>query len=326
MAKSAPRSNGSNAITMARTTAYFSGLDANLQLGLALVFCLYLLVTIGTFSKLPAPDGAVGLSGGMLSNLHSTNNLVRRAKVLLHGKLVDAATTSDALKQLIRQKEGGEIQAPNDGESHGSAEQQPAAATSNPLGNSVEISKVQKIFPIRANDDLEEIDHPGLKYADMTKFTGPPPPVKMKVPKFWNPKEAYGGDVRKYLGDYGKRLITPEEAASIGSKTPDGQETISITIASYRDPECPITIDSMFSRAKYPHRLKISVIDQRLDEDSRCIVPEIPCEQDSTQTLCKYANQIEALEMDARLGIGPVFARHLGSRHYRGEYFAMVRS
>ena len=336
----APRSNGSSnhAHSMARTTAYFAGIDANLQLGLGLVFCLYLVVTVGTFSRLPGPTEAS--ARGVLENLHATHNLVHRAKVLLHGKLVEAATTSDELKQLIQQEEQQHAleQALDEGEGHGAAQQ---AALGNNLalaeamakaggaavvhGDLAEIAKVQKQFPMRASDDMEEIEHPGLKYADMDKFKGPAPPKMMKVPRYWNPKAAYGGDVRRYLGDYGKRLITQTEALTIGSKTSDNKETIHITIASYRDPECPRTIDSIFKRAKYPHRLKISVIDQRLEgEDPRCIVPtELTCEQDATQTLCKYADQIEALEMDARLGIGPVFARHLGYRHYRGEYFAM---
>lgn len=321
MAPSAPpRSNGANnSQHIIRNTVFFAGMDFNLQFSLAMVFCLYLLVTVGTFSKLPPPA-----EGGVLDGLHSTHNLVKRAKVLLHGKIMDAATTSDALKHLIRQEEG--LPEPsdeannnnNEDQGHGGAQ----GAANLALGDAAAIAITQQTFPLKAGDDLEEIDHPGLKYADMTKFQGPAPPLKMKVPRYWNPP-SYGGDVRKYLGDYGKRLITPQEALSIGSKTPDGQETIYITIASYRDPECPLTIDSIFRRAKHPHRLKIAVIDQRMDEDPKCIVPEIPCEQDSTQTLCKYSKQIESLDMDARLGIGPVFARHLGYRHYRGEYFAM---
>ena len=338
---SAPRSNGSSshstrAHTMARTTAYFAGVDANLQMGLIMVFCLYLLVTVGTFSRLPGPmeqmtgGGEGGGGGTTLENLHATRNLVQRAKVLLHGKMVDTATTSDALKQLIQQQEDQQAALVsdnnnNEGEGHGAAQ---AAAAANDAAvvqvDMVEIAKVKQQFPIRASADMEEIEHPGLKYADMNKFNGAQPPRTMMVPKYWNPKAAYGGDVRRYLGDYGKRLITQREALTIGSKTADNKETIYITIASYRDPECPRTIDSIFKRAKFPHRLKIAVIDQRLEEDPRCIVPtELTCEQDPTQTLCKYADQIEALEMDARLGIGPVFARHLGYRHYRGEYFAM---
>jgi Glycosyltransferase (GlcNAc) len=308
------------------TTAYFAGLDANLQLGLALVFCLYLVVTVGTFSKLPSPDtsGVQGLVEGNNNNNNNNNNWVRRAKVLLRGKYYKPATTPEDLMGLIQQEEAKLKEAESDEvDPKNPPLAVPLPPQQEPLPANVDlaaIAQVQRTFPIRATDDMEEIDHPGYQYAD---FHGPnPPPAKMKVPKYWNPP-AYGGDVRKYLGDYGKRLITLREALSIGSKTPDGQETIYITIASYRDPECPITIDSIFTRAQYPGRLRVAVIDQRLDEDMHCIIPATPCAENPDQVLCKYAGQIEALEMDARLGIGPVFARHLGYRHYRGEYFAM---
>jgi Glycosyltransferase (GlcNAc) len=326
----------------AYTTAYFAGLDANLQLGLALVFCLYLVVTVGTFSKLPSP-GTTGSSVQGILEGHNNNAWVRRAKVLLRGKYYKPATTPEELMGLIQQEEA-KLKETGDQEEklvdHSNSlravpqpppqqqpEQHPAfaqvARQSPQIPVNVDlaaIAQVQRTFPIRACDDMEEIDHPGYQYAD---FHGPnPPPAKMKVPKYWNPP-AYGGDVRQYLGDYGKRLITPQEALSIGSKTPDGQETIYITIASYRDPECPITIFSIFTRAQYPERLRVAVIDQRLDGDMHCITPATPCAENPDQVLCKYAGQIEALEMDARLGIGPVFARHLGYRHYRGEYFAM---
>ena len=39
-------------------------------------------------------------------------------------------------------------------------------------------------------------------------------------------------------------------------------------------------------------------------------------------TTCKYAKQIDFYPMDAKQAVGPVFARHLGQRMYRGEYFA----
>ena len=40
------------------------------------------------------------------------------------------------------------------------------------------------------------------------------------------------------------------------------------------------------------------------------------------QALCKYADQVDVYEMAAELSIGPVYARHIGYRIYRGEYYA----
>jgi hypothetical protein len=39
--------------------------------------------------------------------------------------------------------------------------------------------------------------------------------------------------------------------------------------------------------------------------------------------MCRYKDQIDIFTVDAGLSVGPVFARHLGHRLYRGEYFAM---
>ena len=40
------------------------------------------------------------------------------------------------------------------------------------------------------------------------------------------------------------------------------------------------------------------------------------------KALCKYKDQVDVYTMDAPLSVGPVFARHLGYRLYRGEYYA----
>jgi len=67
----------------------------------------------------------------------------------------------------------------------------------------------------------------------------------------------------------------------------------------------------------------IVVVDQIVDGDPSCGVPIQSCESDPEQGLCKYADQVDVMEIDAQLAIGPVFARHLGHRLYRGEYYAM---
>eukprot|EP00581_Thalassiosira_minuscula_P018932 CAMPEP_0183721076 /NCGR_PEP_ID=MMETSP0737-20130205/13494_1 /TAXON_ID=385413 /ORGANISM="Thalassiosira miniscula, Strain CCMP1093" /LENGTH=689 /DNA_ID=CAMNT_0025951045 /DNA_START=18 /DNA_END=2087 /DNA_ORIENTATION=- len=185
----------------------------------------------------------------------------------------------------------------------------------------------------------------------------------MRVPKFWDPQPYKliaderqrrnggnppppppagslsdiidkGGDgVRRYLGNYGARLMTPVEAKSIGSRIPSQNasksgemlETIFVAIASYRDYQCSRTVESAFSRATHPERLRVAVVDQiRLSTDVSCSVPPLgPCSKFPHQVSCKYKSQIDYLTVDAELSVGPVFARHLGHRMYRGEYFAM---
>jgi len=57
-------------------------------------------------------------------------------------------------------------------------------------------------------------------------------------------------------------------------------------------------------------------------EDVICNDPIEPCEDNPNQALCKYKDQIDVYEMPAKLSIGPVVARHIGDRLYRGEYYA----
>lgn len=205
----------------------------------------------------------------------------------------------------------------------------PSSSTTT-AGGPEAIAELQKTFPIHVKDDMEQIVHPGLlAMKESARQLWPADlPRNLTVPKFFDDSHgaAYGGSIRHYLGD-GKQLMTPELAATIGSKIKgdDGSEleTIYCSVASYRDPECSGTVADVFERAKHPERIRVAIVDQRTQGDPICAVPETPCDVDPDQTLCKYAHLIDRTELDARWACGPVFARHLAHRHYRGEYFAM---
>jgi hypothetical protein len=147
----------------------------------------------------------------------------------------------------------------------------------------------------------------------------------MTVPRFWSPPI------------HGNTLMTRETAMKVGSCTiPDSKSnfqrgdacpvelrTIFVAIASYRDWQCRYTVESIFQRAKYPDRIRVAVVDQIVDGDFNCVDPIVPCSQDPKQGLCQYRNQVDVYRVDAPLAVGPVFARHIGHRLYRGEYYAM---
>lgn len=79
---------------------------------------------------------------------------------------------------------------------------------------------------------------------------------------------------------------------------------------------------SAFSAAAHPERIRVGVVDQIVvGEDGSCDVPHSPCSEDPNQPLCLYKNQIDVYQMEAALAVGPVFARHIGHRLYRGEYY-----
>eukprot|EP00555_Chaetoceros_dichaeta_P012776 CAMPEP_0198258068 /NCGR_PEP_ID=MMETSP1447-20131203/7594_1 /TAXON_ID=420782 /ORGANISM="Chaetoceros dichaeta, Strain CCMP1751" /LENGTH=583 /DNA_ID=CAMNT_0043945113 /DNA_START=234 /DNA_END=1988 /DNA_ORIENTATION=+ len=220
-------------------------------------------------------------------------------------------------------------------------------------------------FPqsIHSNEEWEVIMHPAMQMLPPKKQKEGDILYKhVKVPKFWNPP-FFKPDVRSFLGNYGERLMTPDEASIIGSHTKmvggaklkadkmssqeytdadgneekrtfkakarnremvDELETIFITIASYRDYRCPHTVESVFARATYPERIRVGIVDQLdLTTDTNCGKPKELCDLDPSQILCKYSNLIDVFEMNATLSVGPVFARHIGYRMYRGEYYTM---
>lgn len=129
------------------------------------------------------------------------------------------------------------------------------------------------------------------------------PLTNIKVPRFWSPPE--GADITK-----------------VGSNV-NGQETIFLMIASYRDFQCRETITSAFNRADHPERLFVGAVDQVVPGDIGCLDIDVPCEKNPDQPICKYRNQISVYKMDAQYATGPVTARHIGDRMYRGEYFVM---
>ena len=96
---------------------------------------------------------------------------------------------------------------------------------------------------------------------------------KMKVPKFWRPS-CYGEKgVRYFLGNHGEELITPEQAAQIGSYDEEGLETIYISVASYRDPECQPTVSDIYERADHPERIRVAIKDFAQQNRLGCFDP-----------------------------------------------------
>jgi hypothetical protein len=188
------------------------------------------------------------------------------------------------------------------------------------------IREIQTIFPVHVAGDFETIEHPGFLLSDQKRleiiFGEVEIPRTIDVPRFWDPP-AYGEEgVREFLGEQGQRLISSEEAVSIGSYDA-GRETIFVAVASYRDPECLPTVDDIYLRAKYPERIRVAIVDQRVQGDASCSTPTVPCKMSPEQVLCKYSHLIDSMEVAAQYMVGPVFARHLANRMYRGEYFAM---
>lgn len=148
--------------------------------------------------------------------------------------------------------------------------------------------------------------------------------VTLSLPRFFLQKE---DGTMETLGR--ARPLTRAMANMVGRTTVDGSRdfsvrTIFVGIPSFRDWHCRYTVESIFGRAKYPERIRVGVVDQlEGGKDQSCDLPIVPCSQKPEQALCLYRDQIDVYEMEAKLAVGPPFARHVVNRLYRGEYYAL---
>ena len=291
----------------------------------ALVFVTYIYLTIKSFQKLPAVPS-------LKDALINVNNLH------INGGLADGNSDSNGGEDIFNiedlamhtpfpQKIHFPPNSYNRKNTNTNDKNDKNGADSDTTAEKNDTTQTQAL-----SDQLEYITHPAVEILPSLASDVD----RLVVPKFFDPPifQKYGG-IRSYLGDNGRRLMTLKEAKSIGSfvqpdtsssasKPSEPLETIFVAIASYRDFQCKQTIESILSRATHPQRVRVAVVDQLdYDSDEPCSKPEVPCSQNPEQILCKYSSQIDFLEMDASFAVGPVFARHLGHRLYRGEYFAM---
>merc|ERR1719491_2081658 len=155
------------------------------------------------------------------------------------------------------------------------------------------------------------------------------PDMIMSVPRFWVNDPVSVHQNKQMTRDTAMKIgscITPDANGNHarGDKCPVKERTVFVAIASYRDYQCRDTVTSIFQRAKWPERVRVGVVDQIIvGEDGSCDAPYEPCSQNPAQELCKYKSQLDVFQVDAPLSVGPVFARHLGHRMYRGEYYYM---
>ena len=76
----------------------------------------------------------------------------------------------------------------------------------------------------------------------------------------------------------------------------ENQAEIYIGVSSYRDGRCPTTLNNIFSKAKYPERIRIGLVEQvHTEEDS---FPQNDCITNfcrSQPNGCKFKSQIDTV-------------------------------
>ena len=124
-----------------------------------------------------------------------------------------------------------------------------------------------------------------------------------------------GGGARN---PYSLSLLEQAPAPGAAAHALVSDETIFVSIASYRDHECPETINSLFTQARHPARVFVGLCVQNAAEDPAC--PGKLCEK------CIGEN-IRVIHMEHDKARGPAFARYHCATLYRGEaYFMQIDS
>jgi hypothetical protein len=99
---------------------------------------------------------------------------------------------------------------------------------------------------------------------------------------------------------------------------PKKDNKIFVSVASYRDSQCPITIEELINKSDKPENLVIVVCQQNNDkEDIECI----------NNNLNKKGATIKLIIMDYMNARGPTFARYLIQQEWQGEqYYLQIDS
>ena len=98
-------------------------------------------------------------------------------------------------------------------------------------------------------------------------------------------------------------------------------DTIFVSIASYRDSECPVTLKDLYDKAKFPRRVFVGICQQNDPTDSDCVSNLIQ------GPLQQYSNNIKIMRIDHTQAKGPTYARYLCSTLHSGQkYYLQIDS
>jgi hypothetical protein len=85
------------------------------------------------------------------------------------------------------------------------------------------------------------------------------------------------------------------------------KSTLFVSVASYRDTQCKLTIKSILSQARYPERVVIGICEQNDDDDESCVVSAVK------------DGQIRQISIPRKAARGPCFARYLCATLHKAE-------
>jgi UDP-GlcNAc:polypeptide alpha-N-acetylglucosaminyltransferase len=98
-------------------------------------------------------------------------------------------------------------------------------------------------------------------------------------------------------------------------------DTIFVSVASFRDGECGAMLQDMFARARHPERIHAGVVEQHAPGDKPCLHPNFTDCQ--LKAFCPSDN-IRVRKINPKDARGPTFGRYVAMLMYRGEKFYMM--
>jgi len=147
-----------------------------------------------------------------------------------------------------------------------------------------------------------------------------------------------------YLDVTKKTVIAWDDANKHRYHPERNDESIFVSLGTYRDPFCPMTIKSLFSQAKNPENLYIGLFQQNCFEKTCRTgvleggkVEDAGTDVDCYQEFCKSpegqtskacgTDHIRLFNVNESESLGPYMARYLTAKLYRGEnYYLQIDS
>ena len=109
--------------------------------------------------------------------------------------------------------------------------------------------------------------------------------------------------------------------------------TIFLSLASYRDENCPNTLKWAFEKAKHPERIFVGLVLQNCYDHCRSgvleggrmedVAPDIDCYREFCDAHSEYCSQIRILHVNESESLGPYAARFFASKLWGGEPWYM---
>ncbi|CAM9805657.1 unnamed protein product, partial [Choristocarpus tenellus] len=102
--------------------------------------------------------------------------------------------------------------------------------------------------------------------------------------------------------------------------------TIFIGVSSFRDKRCPATLYNFYTKAKYPERIVVGVVQQNAFDDVDCVTEYCNLRGHKEGPSCPHWENIRTIRVEDRLATGPCFGRHLQAKQsymLRDEEFCM---